>query len=386
MGILLIPVLCLGLGIVFEKTFRGITIRLKKPMPRLVAILTTVISLMTIFWVEKPFPSGMPEITEELAITIINPTDDPGETTGESPSILIIHEGGYLNEGQCHGGGWQRGDDGFFYTISPSYGTLMCQITGLPRSEVSIQFTHGSIGTKAEVMLGEYIELVELSSLGDQAILLFHLPHIARSLVSVIADTISWMSIAIVIGGLYMQYERTLVFSALVLAVISTAYLVSYPLLNRAYNQLSRIDLQLRTWPGMSGETYFLGMLMAVEENVPSGATLAIIIPGKYPVSPLFGEHYTRQLLPLYPAPENLSATLMHNLHAEYLLVLGDLFDPGLVSADGMIHFEEFGPNVIYPYYSLEDTLDAGLQVVESCFDTTACGSRYYLFTTERGK
>jgi len=171
-------------------------------------------------------------------------------------------------------------------------------------------------------------------------------------------------------------------FSRIVILLPSTmmmVYLVLYPIFSGYIVAKDRYDFQFSEWP------QFERMIRDVTRYVPEDSSLAIIFPGKYPVSPMFGPAYTRRLLPQYPAPESITTDYLNNLDADYLLMSAELFERENLGADGQLHFVIYGGGeILYPNYSLYSVLESGLEIVASCVREPDCQARYYLFRVQR--
>lgn len=161
----------------------------------------------------------------------------------------------------------------------------------------------------------------------------------------------------------------------MLLGIGSLIYLVLFPVISGYTIAKDRYDFQFAEWP------QFEHMVRDVNRYVPEDASLVIIYPGKYPVSPLFGPEYARRLLPQYPAPATVSADYLRGLQADYLLMDAELFEKDRLGYDGQLHFLIYGGGeVLYPYYSLDGMLNSGFEIIASCVDKMFCQTRYYLF------
>ncbi len=156
-------------------------------------------------------------------------------------------------------------------------------------------------------------------------------------------------------------------------------YLMLYPYFSGYIIGKDRTDFQLNRLPE------FERMVRDVDRYVPTDASMMVIFPGKYPVSPLFGYNYARRLLPQYPAPESISAEYLRSLKTEYLLISAELFKYEKLGKDGLLHFVIYGGGeVLYPVYSLREFRDSGLEIIASCVRTPACQVQYYLFRVKK--
>jgi hypothetical protein len=71
-------------------------------------------------------------------------------------------------------------------------------------------------------------------------------------------------------------------------------------------------------------------MLRVVDGNVPEDAVLGIILPDKAPQSPLFGEHYTRTVVPFdRPYPPVIDADWLESRNLDYLLIQTIILEEG---------------------------------------------------------
>lgn len=196
-------------------------------------------------------------------------------------------------------------------------------------------------------------------------------------------DIFSWMTVLTLLGVLFINFQLSnknrLVLMFLMLQAVNLIYFMLFPMVSGYAIAKDRYDYQFSEWGG------FEQMVRDVNRFVPSDAELVIIYPGKYPVSPLFGPTYSRRLLPQYPAPETISASSLRELGADYLLMDAQLFEKNLLGFDGNLHFTIYGGGeVLYPYYSLDDILQSGVEIIASCARESACGYRYYLFRTRK--
>jgi 4-amino-4-deoxy-L-arabinose transferase-like glycosyltransferase len=84
---------------------------------------------------------------------------------------------------------------------------------------------------------------------------------------------------------------------------------------------------------------------IAVEDLVPPDASLGLVGSGKYPVSPLFGKNFSRQITLIVPS-DKLTVNMDEYPTVDYLLVDSSLMSHGLavpagysaVSEDGLLH------------------------------------------------
>ncbi len=214
------------------------------------------------------------------------------------------------------------------------------------------------------------------------------LPHTYLSLFCLMTDILSFIVISalLTISFFFLHSQihpqKVWAFAArafVLLPVVTMIYLVLYPYFSGYIIGKDRTDLQLYRLPE------FERMIRDVDRYVPVDASMLVIYPGKYPVSPLFGYNYNRRLLPQYPAPESVSADYLDGLEAEYLLVSAELFEYEKLGEDGQLHFVIYGGGeVLYPVYSLNDFTNSGLEIIASCVREPDCQVTYYLFRVKK--
>ena len=282
----------------------------------------------------------------------------------------------------------------YYFRMKPD-GILRCSFSGNPRDAVIFTFS--------QPQDDEWdAEVIVYSGIGRETKMIYNivypeklsrkygvlLPHTYLSLFCLMVDIISFIIISALLAcSLLLVYyqarpEKIKIFLArafVLPSVLMMIYLVFYPYFSGYIIGKDRTDFQLYRLPE------FERMIRDVNRYVPADASMMVIYPGKYPVSPLFGYNYTRRLLPQYPAPESVSADFLDGLEAEYLLISAELFEYEKLGEDGQLHFVIYGGGeVMYPVYSLNDFTNSGLEIIASCVREPDCQVRYYIFRVKK--
>jgi hypothetical protein len=287
----------------------------------------------------------------------------------------------------CDGDFLEAKRNAYYFELGPSDGKLRCSFWGNARDAIIFIF----LKPQNE---GELVKTVFRSGAGMTTQEAFYikysnnptksygvlLPHTYFSIFCLILDIISFAIILSLLVYVSFQKIRKLIPRVFILfPAITMMYLMIYPYSSGYMIGKDRTDFQLNRFPE------YERMIRDVDRYVPEEASMVIVYPGKYPVSPLFGQNYTRRLLPQYPAPESISADYLVSLDAEYLLMSAELFEKDKLEPDGQLHFVIYGGGeVIYPHYSLYGMLKSGLIIVASCVKQPDCLVRYYIFSVQR--
>ncbi|MBE7434428.1 MAG: hypothetical protein HS100_10960 [Anaerolineales bacterium] len=287
----------------------------------------------------------------------------------------------------CDGDFLEAKRNAYYFELGSSEGKLRCSFRGNVRDAIIFIF----LKPQNE---GRVVETVFRSDAGMTTQETFYvqysnnptksygvlLPHTYFSIFCLLLDIISFAIILSLLIYVFFQEIRKLIPRVFILfPAITMLYLMIYPYSSGYIIGKDRTDFQLYRLPE------YERMIRDVDRYVPEDASMVIVYPGKYPVSPLFGQNYTRRLLPQYPAPESISADYLVSLGAEYLLMSAELFEKDKLEPDGQLHFVIYGGGeVLYPNYSLYGMLKSGLIIVASCVKQPDCLVRYYIFSVQR--
>ncbi|MCX7018470.1 MAG: hypothetical protein NTY46_05630 [Candidatus Sumerlaeota bacterium] len=171
-----------------------------------------------------------------------------------------------------------------------------------------------------------------------------------------------WRSVRIVSGGVC----RLLMF---VISLFPFFYFIGAPRFDPQNKLRDRGDF----WYHNCRQTPYAE---AVERLVPPTEMLAVLFPGSCMYRMLFGPHYERPVLPVYPPPKKLNREFMKRINAKYLLAYYGLFDPKLRRPDGSIDLIRLTYPGNYLYYDKDEVTSSGLTILAS--ETSAGG--FYLF------
>ncbi len=388
---LLIPLLAVLLG--------SILLLIKKPTKFLagVYVLLFLIVVYEVWLVSGRFERfGLPPgIASEVTLTLVaeekkNPAalDDSVKLTRIMLAEKDSEDAVFIGSQACNVELTEPNEMSSFTEIHPG-AEFRCDFVAQPGSEVRLVFIQAPENGFVQVSLhpkneaGDSVSFDLYSPQRNQGMYRILVPLSKFLLLlkglDIVSLVITLTLLGILFAGRLPATKNGFVLLVLLLQSMNLAYFMLFPVVSGYAIAKDRYDYQFSEWRG------FEQMVRDVNRFVPPDAGLVIIYPGKYPVSPLFGPTYSRRLLPQYPAPAEISASSLRELGAEYLLMDAQLFEKNLLGFDGNLHFTIYGGGeVLYPYYSLDDLLHSGVEIIASCARESACGYRYYLFRARK--
>lgn len=388
---LLIPLLTVLLG--------SILLLIKKPTRFLagVCVLLFLVVIYEVWSVSGRFERfGLPPgIVPEVTLTLVAEEKKNPAALDDSVKLMRImlaekdsEDAVFIGSQACNVELTESNETSSFIEIHPS-AEFRCSFIAQPGSEVRLVFIQAPESGYVKVSLhpknetGDSVSFDLYSPQRNQGLYRILVPLSKFLLLIKSLDVVSLVTVltllCVLLAGRLPVNLKGLVLLVLLLQSMNLAYFMLFPIVSGYAIAKDRYDYQFSEWRG------FEQMARDVNRFVPSDAGLVIIYPGKYPVSPLFGPAYSRRLLPQYPAPAEISASSLRELGAEYLLMDAQLFEKNLLGFDGNLHFIIYGGGeVLYPYYSLDDLLHSGVEIIASCARESACGYRYYLFRARK--
>lgn len=389
--VVMIPLLTVLLG--------SILLLIKKPAKFLkgVYVLLFLIVVYEVWSVSERFERfGLPPgVVPEVTLTLAAEEKQNPEAVDDSVKLMRIMlaekdsaEAIFIGSQTCNIELTESNDESRFTEIHPGAG-LQCSFIAQPGSEVRLVFIQAPESGYVKVSLhpknepGDSVSFDLYSPQREHETYKLLVPLSSFFLFLKCFDLISMVTVLTLLSVLVVSRlpvnPNGFVLLVLLLHSINLIYFMLFPMVSGYTIAKDRYDYQFSEWKG------FEQLVRDVNRFVPPDTGLAIIYPGKYPVSPLFGPAYTRRLLPQYPAPAEISASALRELGAEYLLMDAQLFEKNLLGFDGQLHFTIYGGGeVLYPYYSLDDLLQSGVEIIASCARESACGYRYYLFRARK--
>jgi len=395
-----VKILILGLMIPLLAVLLGsILLLIKKPTKFLagVYVLLFLIMVYEVWSVSGRFERfGLPPgVVPEVTLTLIaeekkNPAalDDSVKLTRIMLAEKDSEDAVFIGSQACNIDLAESNVESSFTEIHPG-AEFRCSFIAQPGSEVRLVFIRAPESGYVKISLhpknetGDDISFDLYSPQRNQEMYRILVPLSKFLLLLKCLDVVSLVMgltlLSILLAGRLPANLNGFALLVLLLQSMNLIYFMLFPVIGGYAIAKDRYDYQFSEWRG------FEQMVRDVNRFVPPDAGLVIIYPGKYPVSPLFGPAYSRRLLPQYPAPAEISASSLRELGAEYLLMDAQLFEKNQLGFDGNLHFMIYGGGeVLYPYYSLDDLLHSGVEIVASCARESACGYRYYLFRARK--